>query len=263
MLSNGTLSATVKADGAELCSLCNAAGEEMLWQAAPIWPRHAPVLFPDRRPPEGRYIAACGQDVSADTTRVCSRQTIRLAEPHGVWLPFGAARGRRDARDLPLRVPARSRVQLDDDTLEQSFTIFNPSRNPLPASLGAHPAFIWPLAEGIAKSSHTMEFAQPEMGPVRRLDQGLLRSEPETCRIGGTLHLEPTLFAKDALILSDPVSHSVRYSAPGTATIEVGWQGFTQLGIWSREGGDFLCIEPWHGTPARSISTANSLTSQD
>ena len=45
-MSNGTLSATVKAEGAELCSLCDASGGEILWQAAAIWPRHAPVLFP-------------------------------------------------------------------------------------------------------------------------------------------------------------------------------------------------------------------------
>src|SRR5690242_14819130 len=45
-LSNGTLSATIKADGAELCSLRDAVDEEMLWQAGAIWPRHAPVLFP-------------------------------------------------------------------------------------------------------------------------------------------------------------------------------------------------------------------------
>jgi len=136
---------------------------------------------------------------------------------------------------------------LDDDALEQRFTIFNPNRTVLPASLGAHPAFIWPLAEVVAKSAHVLEFAHPETGPVRRLDHGLLRGEPEASIMGSTLHLKPALFADDALILSNPVSHSVRYSAPGTAAIEVSWQGFSQLGIWARDGGDFLCIEPWHG----------------
>src|SRR3979409_1249483 len=43
--SNG-ISATVKAAGAELCSLKNAEGLELLWQAGPEWPRHAPLLFP-------------------------------------------------------------------------------------------------------------------------------------------------------------------------------------------------------------------------
>ena len=46
VLSNGYLSAAVKGDGAELCSLCDATETELLWQAGPAWPRHAPVLFP-------------------------------------------------------------------------------------------------------------------------------------------------------------------------------------------------------------------------
>lgn len=43
--SNG-ISATVKAAGAELCSLKNVQELELLWQAGPEWPRHAPLLFP-------------------------------------------------------------------------------------------------------------------------------------------------------------------------------------------------------------------------
>src|ERR1700753_1812814 len=43
---NDAVTATVKADGAELCSLKNAAGLELLWPAGTQWPRHAPTLFP-------------------------------------------------------------------------------------------------------------------------------------------------------------------------------------------------------------------------
>jgi galactose mutarotase-like enzyme len=49
------------------------------------------------------------------------------------------------------------------------------------------------------------------------------------------------------VILPQPASRSVRYTATGAPAIEVAWEGFEQLGIWSRDGGDFLCIEPWHG----------------
>src|SRR5882757_2639736 len=45
-LRSSGISATIKADGAELCSLRNAEGLELLWQAGPEWPRHAPLLFP-------------------------------------------------------------------------------------------------------------------------------------------------------------------------------------------------------------------------
>ena len=40
------ITAIVLAHGAELCSLRNEQGLEVLWQAGPQWPRHAPLLFP-------------------------------------------------------------------------------------------------------------------------------------------------------------------------------------------------------------------------
>jgi len=138
---------------------------------------------------------------------------------------------------------------LDDDALEQRFTVTNPGREVLPASLGAHPGFAWPLVEGADKTAHVLEFAEPEPAPIRRLTGGLLQREPQPTPIGGrTLALRPELFAADALILTGPASRSVRYMAPGAPAVEVAWDGFRDLGIWSREGGDFLCIEPWHGT---------------
>src|SRR3954469_12666465 len=43
---SGGLTATIKAQGAEMCSLATDAGIEFVWQAEPAWPRHAPLLFP-------------------------------------------------------------------------------------------------------------------------------------------------------------------------------------------------------------------------
>src|SRR3569833_133266 len=44
-LRSGGLAATIKAHGAELCSL-KGGGIEFVWQAGLEWPRHAPLLFP-------------------------------------------------------------------------------------------------------------------------------------------------------------------------------------------------------------------------
>ncbi|MEJ0019874.1 MAG: aldose 1-epimerase family protein [Acetobacteraceae bacterium] len=253
VLSNGTLSAEVKADGAELCSLCDAAGTEFLWQAAPVWPRHAPVLFPI----VGR--------LKDDTLRHDGR-TYRLTQ-HGfardrrfAWLSRSATSCRlvlhEDAETramYPFAFRLEIAFSLDDDTLEQSFTVTNPGREVLPASLGAHPAFVWPLVDDLDKASHALEFEVPETGPIRRLTGGLLRPAPEPSPIDGyRLALAPALFADDAVILPEPASTSVRYCAPGAPAVEVAWQGFRQLGIWSREGGDFVCIEPWYGMASPS-----------
>jgi galactose mutarotase-like enzyme len=248
VLSNGTLSATVKADGAELCSLCDATGEEMLWQAAPVWPRHAPVLFPI----VGRL---------KDDTLRHQGKAYHLPQ-HGfardkrfAWLNRSATGCRLVLHeDIETRAvyPFAFRLEiafaLDDDALVTSFTVANPGRDILPASVGAHPGFIWPLMEGLDKAAHVLEFAEPETAPARRLANGLLRPSPEpTPIVGQTLPLDPSLFAADAVILDRLASSSVRYTAPGAPAVEVAWEGFEQLGIWSRAGGDFLCIEPWHG----------------
>jgi galactose mutarotase-like enzyme len=248
VLSNGTLSATVMAEGAELCSLRNVADEEVLWQAHPVWPRHAPVLFPI----VGR--------LKDDTLRHDGR-TYRLTQ-HGfardrrfAWLNRTAASCRlvlHEDAETRAMYPFAFRLEiafaLDHDALETSFTVINPGREVLPASVGAHPGFVWPLVEGIDKAAHVLEFAEAETAPVRRLQAGLLGPAVPTPIVGRILSLDPALFAADAVILDQPASHSVRYTAPGAPTVEVAWEGFRQLGIWSRDGGDFLCIEPWHGT---------------
>jgi galactose mutarotase-like enzyme len=46
ILKSSGITATIKAFGAELCSLRDAEGKELLWQAGEVWPRHSPLLFP-------------------------------------------------------------------------------------------------------------------------------------------------------------------------------------------------------------------------
>ncbi len=56
------------------------------------------------------------------------------------------------------------------------------------------------------------------------------------------------LFEEDAIILDRPASTSVRFAADRGPSLEISWEGFRELGIWSKPGGaPFLCIEPWRG----------------
>ena len=248
VLQNGYLSATVKADGAELCSLRDVEDEELLWQAEPIWPRHAPVLFPIVGRLKGDVLRHRGQHYPM--TQHGFARDRRFA-----WLqrtPTTCRLALHDDGETRAHYPFAFRFEvayaLADDALEITYTVGNTGRETLPASAGAHPAFAWPLAEGVEKDAHRLEFEAPEPEPIRRLHDGLLTPEPRPSPIEGrTLRLDPSLFAADAVILPRPESRSLRYAAPGAPTIELSWEGFGQLGIWSKQGGDFLCIEPWHG----------------
>ncbi len=118
----------------------------------------------------------------------------------------------------------------------------------LPASMGAHPAFRWPLEPGRTKTDYALTFAADEKAPLRGVVDGLLTpADRPSPIVGKRLALNEHLFDADALILSEPASRQVRFAAAAGPAVTVAWEGFGQLGIWMRPGADFLCIEPWRG----------------
>lgn len=247
-LSNGRITAAVKADGAELCSLRDGAGNELLWQAGPAWPRHAPVLFPI----VGRL---AGDTLRHDGAFYRLTQHGFARDRRFTWEERSPTRARLSLSDdeatralYPFAFRLELDYALDGDTLTVTHHLTNTGEGELPASLGAHPAFRWPLRDGLAKETHELFFEAEETEAVRRVGGGLLTPEPHPSPVEGCrLPLDEALFAADALIFDRPASRSVRYMAPGGPTLTVAWEGFRELGLWSKPGGDFLCIEPWYG----------------
>jgi galactose mutarotase-like enzyme len=242
------VSARISADGAELQSLQDGGGREFLWQAGPEWPRHAPVLFPIVGELAGDLLRHRGATYPLGRHGFARERHFTWVErtPHACRLVLTDDDRTRAQYPFPFRFEVAYAAEAE--TLTIGFTIVNTGTEMLPASMGAHPAFRWPLAEGIAKTAHVLEFSDAEPAPVRRLTGGLLRPAPLPSPIEGrVLHLNEALFADDAFILDHPASTSVRFSAPGAPGLEVSWDGFSELGIWMKSGADFLCIEPWCG----------------
>ena len=249
VIQSGGIAATIKADGAELCSLKTAEGLELLWQAGPEWPRHAPVLFPivgqlnnDRLTHQGKTYSMMKHGVARD-------QRFE-------WVERSAASCRlvlNDTAETRARYPFAFRLtiayEVGESDLEVSLEITNTGKEVLPASIGGHPAFNWPLLPELAKEAYSLTFSDEERAPIRRLADGLMRARPEPNPIQGkTLKLCESLFDDDAIILDRLASKSVRFAADRGPSIEMSWEGFPQLGVWSKLGGTaFLCIEPWHG----------------
>ena len=240
------LSATVLALGAELCSLVSAHGE-MLWQAGPAWPRHAPVLFPIVGRLAGDVLRHDGQE-----HRLTQHGFVRDRR-------FDWAERAIDRCTLVLSDDATTRAlypfafrftlvfRISDGRLVVEYETLNTGEVTLPVNMGAHPAFIWPLAEGVAKEDHILTVAEAETAPVPALASGLLDGTRPSPIEGGVLKLSEQVFATDAVILTAPASRAVRFTAPGAPGIEMTWDGFPSFGIWMRPPGAFLCLEPWHG----------------
>jgi galactose mutarotase-like enzyme len=243
------ITAIIAPDGAELVSLKDRQGLELLWQAGAVWPRHAPILFPivgklknDTLRHRGKIFPMTQHGFARDrrfnwTERGPTSCTLVLVDD-------AQTRAR-----YPFAFQLAVTYTLDKADLHVSYEVTNTGEEMLPASIGGHPAFNWPLLPELSKDAYRLTFSSEESAPIRRLKDGLLRTLPEPTPIQGkTLALSEQLFEDDAIILDRPRSTSVRYAADHGPSIDVSWDGFRELGVWSKSGGaPFLCIEPWHG----------------
>ncbi|MGX7872776.1 aldose 1-epimerase family protein [Mesorhizobium sp. ORM6] len=243
------ISAVIVGWGAELVSLRDAQGFEFLWQAGPAWRRHSPVLFPIVGRLKSDQLRHRGRTYPM-TQHGFARDKPFTWEERG---PRSCTLILTDDADTRAHYPFAFRLAvtytLDRQQLGVTFEITNTGDETLPASIGAHPAFNWPLLPELPKEAYRLAFADDERASIRRLKDGLLLATPQPTPVkGNILDLSERLFDEDAVILDQPASTSVCYAAERGPAIEVSWRGFEELGIWSKPGGaPFLCIEPWHG----------------
>ncbi|MBU2653546.1 aldose 1-epimerase family protein [Acidomonas methanolica] len=251
---DSSLSATVAAKGAELERLHveGPDGRPLLWNAGPAWPRHAPVLFPIvGRLPEDRA-ELDGAPVHLTQHGFARDRVFRWLERTETGCMLELADDAETRALFPRAFSLRIRYTIENGALSVRYIVRNPdAERTLPASLGAHPAFCWPQQPGASREGHRLVFSREETGPLRRVTGGLLDPAlfPNPVE-GRTLVLADALFEADALIFAPVASGGVRFLDQSGRGIEVSWDGFPDLGVWTKPGAGFLCIEPWHGTAA-------------
>ena len=55
------------------------------------------------------------------------------------------------------------------------------------------------------------------------------------------------LFVDDALIFDAHTSRGLTYGAPGYPGLRVDFPEMPELGIWTKPGAPYVCVEPWAG----------------
>ncbi len=242
--------AVIARHGAELQAL-RLGDTDLLWDAGPLWPRHAPLLFPVVGGLKGDLLHHRGEAHSMPRHGFARDRAFTWAERTlaGCALELWDDEDTREAYPFAFHLVVR--YALAASGLRMELELHNPAPTPLPASLGLHPAFRWPLTPELSKAAHRLVFRADEPGPLHRLDgRGLLTPEGHATPIlGRDLALHEDLFREDALIFLQPRSRSLRYEVPGGPSLVLAWEGFPHLGLWAKPdpGPSFLCIEPWAG----------------
>ncbi len=247
-LSNKSLTVQINNHGAELCSIRDSAGTEFIWQADPaVWNRHAPVLFPvvgKLRDNRCEIDGNIGELPQHGFARDMNFELIEQGETSRVFLLRPTAETRKN---YPCEFDLKIIYRLSGRSLQIQYDVRNTGNSLMPFSIGAHPGFALP---GPIDECF-LEFEKPEELRAHLLgSSGLLSEETVPVELADetVLPLSATLFDRDALIFMDTKSDKITLGSKNSSrrlTVEFG--GFPQLGIWSKPGAPFVCIEPWFG----------------
>lgn len=250
LLRSGRTEARISSFGAELTGLCHHDHGDLLWHGdARWWDRASPILFPvvgrsanDRiRVGETSYPMPLHGFAHAMAFEVVERGLdrclLRLTDSPATHVHY------------PFPFVLDIAYVLAGEVLSVEATVRNPGGTILPASVGFHPGFRWPLLSGLAKDGHRLVFDADERVEIFRARNGLILPESSILDAkGGVLPLSERLFDDGAMVLTSLRSRRVRFEAPSAPlAIEVGFRNLPFLGIWMKPGADFLCIEPWAG----------------
>lgn len=249
VIASDRLTAEVAPLGAELQSLRDGEGRELMSDGDPaFWSGRAPLLFPIVGRLNGDTYRVDGRDHAMPKHGFARRSPFELVEQGETRVRFRLtdSAGTRDA--YPFAFALDMAFALDGGTLWMTATIANRGDGVMPASFGFHPAFAWPLPYGDARGDHRIVFAEDEPAELCAITpDGLIAPGPRRTPVKGkVLTLADDLFASDALVWRDLRSRSLTYGGDG-AVLRIAFPDTPWLGIWTKPGARFVCVEPWAG----------------
>ncbi|HMI18931.1 MAG TPA: aldose 1-epimerase family protein [Sphingomonas sp.] len=250
-IATNAMSAEFSTLGAEMRVLRDEAGRDLLSDGPlAFWTGRAPFLFPIVGAVNCDSIHIDGAAYPMDKHGFARKSEFTVVDHQSDRATFRLEADTATRAHYPFDFRLDINFATAGATLTAEAVLTNLGDVALPASFGFHPAFRWPLPWGGDRADHRLVFAEHEPAPVRRIDTktGLVLPDPRPTPIeGDTLAPRDDLFIEDALIFDRLNSRKVRFGVPGNRGLEVDFANMPLLGVWTKPGAPFLCIEPWQG----------------
>ena len=249
-LHSPALSVEIAPMGAELQSIRDTAGRDYLHDGASFWAGRAPLLFPIVGALKDNTHVVDGTAYHLPKHGFARHSLFEAVETSADRARFRLIDSEATRAEYPYKFILEAEYALTGAKLATSVTVTNTDTKPIPVAFGFHPALRWPLPGAGAKLDQVVDFALDEPRLLTRIDSdGLIARELESPVKGRRLLLTDQLFEDDALIFLSPNSRSLRFGpANGSSpALKIGFEGMPHLGIWTKPGAAYLCIEPWSG----------------
>jgi galactose mutarotase-like enzyme len=252
-LENDYLRVNINRLGAELTSLVDKRdGVEHMWSGDPnFWPRKAPILFPCVGESKDGKIQVGGVNYPMGRHGFTRMQMFQLLEHSPKEVVLELKENEETLKHYPFRFAFRVIYSLFEDSLRHHFEVINVDSKAIGFQLGGHPAFAVPFNKSEVYSDYEVQFDKAITVDRHLLDeQGLYSGQTRVVLLDSSrIQLTYELFNEDALVFKEIPSKRVWIQHKnGGKRLQVDYAGFPHLGIWSKPGADYVCIEPWIGS---------------
>ena len=252
---NDELSVVIAERGAELWSV-RCGGKEYLWQGDPrFWTGRAPILFPICGAVKDNWYLLDGVRYDIPKHGFAKEMDFEV-DYHDKSSAVMLLRDTEETRKMfPFAFELRVSFMLRGRRVKICYDLLNTSEKTIYFSMGAHEAYALP--GGLSR--YKLVFPQEESFETRTFRDGMMTEERRTVAPKGqVLSLHEGLFSGGTLAFDRLGSKECVLCRDDNArAIRVSWEDYKKLLIWTMPGADYVCLEPWAGSPDPTDSDHN------
>jgi galactose mutarotase-like enzyme len=254
-LQNPHITASISEQGAELQSLEHAAYGNIIWRKDDRhWNRFAPILFPI----VGRLLQdqyRYRNETYAMKQHGFARDEIfEVVEQTETKVVLKLTDNERTRLQYPFAFELLVTYELLEHSLRTQYRVRNTGDSNMHFSIGGHPGF---HLDGDL-SDYYLDFGGEYVLPQHLIEGNYYSGKIQDIKLSSCFKLEDSLFQSDAIVLKNPPFQSLGFGKQGIGIIfTFHCKYWTALGLWTKPGAPFFCIEPWWGWADAIHATGN------
>jgi len=219
-----------------------------------FWNKTSPVLFPIVGRLKNDSYQINGKTFHLSRHGFAREKKFKVKEQTENYVLFSLQENKETFALFPFAFELQIGYFLNDNELKTEYIIKNNSSEKMPFNIGAHPAFSLPNNF----EDYSLCFNNDDEVISHLLKNDLFNNETLKIKTeNGKFSLVYSLFNRDALVFKSLNSNIINVLYQDKPYLKINFDGFPFLGIWTKQGAPFLCIEPWQGHADLETSSGN------
>jgi len=244
-LINEYIEAEINLIGAELISIAKIQQNNLLWvKNEQYWNRVAPILFPIVGKLKDDSYRINDKRYSMKQHGFARDLEFKVVEQTTNKVELILVETKETRKHYPFSFSLSVEYKLVGQSIQIFYKTINTGKEMLPYSVGGHPGF----EINLPIENYKLNFYKSFISDRWKIIDGLYSEETEKMIIDGYLSLTKDLFMHDAIVFKRPPFSKVTLeNNQSEKIVTLGSENWEAIGLWTKPGAPFFCIEPWWG----------------